>query len=132
MRHAIHIATVDRGPADISCAAVASGYLDHIRKINEIFYDQLKASDQKAAYIFTIMLAFLATAPTDRLLSAGVGHSVGSGIEAGMAALFVIASGLSLAAAILAVLPRHVAKSTSLFWGDWSRHRDILAEGRPR
>ena len=38
---------------------VDSEYFDHIKKINDIFYDQIKISDQKAAYIFTFMLAFL-------------------------------------------------------------------------
>ncbi|MGO7624448.1 hypothetical protein ACC687_41745, partial [Rhizobium ruizarguesonis] len=34
-------------------------FSDHIKKINDIFYDQIKISDQKADYIFTFMLAFL-------------------------------------------------------------------------
>ncbi len=36
-----------------------SEYFDHIRKVNDVFYDQIKISDQKAAYIFTFILAFL-------------------------------------------------------------------------
>ena len=38
---------------------IGAEYFDHIKKINDIFYDQIKISDQKAAYIFTFMLAFL-------------------------------------------------------------------------
>ena len=32
-------------------------YFDHIRRVSDIFYDQVKLSDQKAASVFTFMLA---------------------------------------------------------------------------
>lgn len=41
-------------------------YLDHLKKINDVFYDQIKIADQKAAYIFTFMLAFLITSSEGR------------------------------------------------------------------
>ena len=36
---------------------IALEHFDHIRRVNDVFYDQVKLSDQKAAYIFTFMLA---------------------------------------------------------------------------
>lgn len=41
-------------------------YFDHIQKVNDIFYDQIKMSDQKAAYIFTFLLAFLISSTEGR------------------------------------------------------------------
>ena len=34
-------------------------YVAHLEKINTVYYDQIKIADQKAAFIFTFMLAFL-------------------------------------------------------------------------
>ena len=34
-------------------------YLAHLERINSVYYDQIKIADQKAAFIFTFMLAFL-------------------------------------------------------------------------
>jgi hypothetical protein len=45
---------------------IENGYIEHIKRINDVFYDQIKISDQKAAYIFTFMLAFLATSTEGR------------------------------------------------------------------
>ena len=35
-------------------------YLVHLEKINSVYYDQIKIADQKAAFIFTFMLAHFA------------------------------------------------------------------------
>jgi hypothetical protein len=35
---------------------VEKEYFAHVKKVNDIFYDQIKISDQKAAYIFTFCL----------------------------------------------------------------------------
>ncbi|MGO7704525.1 hypothetical protein ACC718_38235, partial [Rhizobium ruizarguesonis] len=46
-------------PSEPSTGDIGACYFDHIKKINDIFYDQINISDHKAAYIFTFMLAFL-------------------------------------------------------------------------
>jgi hypothetical protein len=38
---------------------VSESYLDHLKCINATFYDQLKVVDQKAAYVFTFLIAMM-------------------------------------------------------------------------
>jgi hypothetical protein len=103
-------------------------YLDHLKKINDVFYDQIKTADQKAAYIFTFMLAFLITSAEGR----GVFNwrLYGSGdlvavIVSGVLALAVVATVVS---AILVVLPRVRSEGTSLYWGGWANNRTAFIE----
>ncbi|WP_434710325.1 DUF5706 domain-containing protein [Rhizobium sp. YTUHZ045] len=106
-----------------SSGDVSTEYFDHIKKINDIFYDQIKISDQKAAYIFTFMLAFLVSSSEVRaVFSLGryTGGTPGS----------ILFSGLL--SAILVVLPRRLGTSTSLFWGAWPKHRDMFFEAAVR
>ena len=39
--------------------ALDQEYIKHLIKVNDIFYDQISTADQKAAFIFTFMIAFL-------------------------------------------------------------------------
>ncbi|WP_322884070.1 DUF5706 domain-containing protein [Sinorhizobium medicae] len=104
---------------------VASGaYYDHIRKINDVFADQIKTSDQKAAYIFTFMFAFLVTSQEGRSVFAWHRYMEASSISMVFSAMLALASIFSIISAILVVLPRKSATSTTLFWGAWSKHRD--------
>lgn len=99
-------------------------YFDHIKKVNDIFYDQIKISDQKAAYIFTFMLAFMITSSEGRGVFTWSRYMDGDAVRIALSALLAIASMFSILAAILVVLPRRVGKSTSLFWGAWPQHRE--------
>lgn len=103
-------------------------YLDHLKKINDIYYDQIKIADQKAAYIFTFMLAFLITSADGRAAFQWQRYAYMDfsmmAISAGMA----LAASTALIAAIWVVLPRHRAKATSLFWGGWTGSRELLLD----
>ncbi|PDT07260.1 MULTISPECIES: Pycsar system effector family protein [unclassified Rhizobium] len=115
-----------------SSGDVSTEYFDHIKKINDIFYDQIKISDQKAAYIFTFMLAFLVSSSDVRAvfsLARYVGGAPGSILFSG---LLAAASVFSILSAILVVLPRRLGTSTSLFWGAWPKHRDLFFEAALR
>lgn len=109
-----------------------SAYYDHIQKINDVFSDQIKMSDQKAAYIFTFMFAFLVSSEEGRNVFTWQRYMEGEMLPAIFSATMALASIFSLIAAILVVLPRKGATSTTLFWGAWSAHRDefIDAAGR--
>lgn len=98
-------------------------YFDHIRKVNDVFYDQIKISDQKAAYIFTFMIAFLVSSADVRSAFALTRYTVSEFPL--MVTSFVLAVGVTVAlvSAILVVLPRRSAVSTSLFWGTWPVQR---------
>lgn len=107
-----------------STGEMTKEYFDHIKKINDIFYDQIKISDQKAAYIFTFMLAFLVTSSEGRGVFTLSRYMDGDVLPIALSALLALASIFSILAAILVVLPRRVGKSTSLFWGAWPQHRE--------
>jgi len=106
----------------------SSEYFDHIKKINDIFYDQIKISDQKAAYIFTFMLAFLVTSSEGREVFAWNRYADGTHHGIIFSAALALASIFSIISAILVVLPRHMKTSTSLFWGTWHKHRGHFLE----
>ena len=107
-----------------STGEMTKEYFDHIKKINDVFYDQIKMSDQKAAYIFTFMLAFLVTSSEGRGVFTLSRYMDGDYVRICLSALLASASIFSILAAILVVLPRRVGKSTSLFWGAWPQHRE--------
>jgi len=127
------MAAVEKTKSAISCAdaqafPMGKDYVDHLKKINDTFYDQIKIADQKAAYIFTFMLAFLITSSEgraafkwQRYVDAEFPLVMFSG---GMA----LAASCALVAAILVVLPRRGVGSTSLFWGGWEAHRAEVIE----
>ncbi len=118
----------DSAPTEMLEMPMASGeiteeYFNHVRKINDVFYDQIKISDQKAAYIFTFMLAFLVSSSEGRGVFTWTRYTEGPWLTVILSAILALVSLLSILAAILVVLPRHVNKSTSLFWGTWPKHR---------
>ncbi|MCA1493491.1 Pycsar system effector family protein [Sinorhizobium alkalisoli] len=98
-------------------------YYDHIRKINDIFYDQIKMSDQKAAYIFTFMFAFLISSQEGRGVFTWHRYVGGESLPMVLSAVLALASIVTIISAILVVLPRKSATSTTLFWGAWPAHR---------
>lgn len=110
----------------VESALADKEYFDHIKTVNEIFYDQIKISDQKAAYIFTFMLAFLISSSEGRsVFSAGryaplrIETALPSAILAGSTVFCIIC-------AIMVILPRRAAKTTTLFWGGWAQHKDAF------
>ena len=104
--------------------AIALEHFDHIRRVNDVFYDQVKLSDQKAAYIFTFMLALLVTSTESRAVFTWSRYADGNASAALFSALLAFALVFSMVSAILVVLPRRVDKATSLFWGAWPHHRE--------
>ena len=116
-------------PSEGAGPDVASrAYYDHIQKINDVFYDQIKMSDQKAAYIFTFMFAFLVSSEEGRGVFTWSRYAQGEMLQMIPSAVLALASVFSLVAAILVVLPRKSATSTTLFWGAWSAHRNAFFE----
>lgn len=109
-------------------AGPPSAYYDHIRKINDVFYDQIKMSDQKAAYIFTFMFAFLVTSQEGQGVFTWHRYVEGHVLPVIFSAAVALASIFSIISAILVVLPRKSATSTTLFWGAWLAHRNSFFE----
>ncbi len=103
---------------------IALEHFDHIRRINDVFYDQVKISDQKAAYIFTFMLALLVTSTESRAVFTWSRYAESDLSTIVLSGLLAFALVFSMVSAILVVLPRRVDKATSLFWGAWPHHRE--------
>ena len=115
--------TVIKGDAAAGGSEISPEHFDHIKKINDIFYDQVRLSDQKAAYIFTFMLAFLVTSGEGRGVFTWSRYAESGPLGAVLSALLAVSLVFSILSAILVVLPRRADTSTSLFWGAWNEHR---------
>lgn len=98
-------------------------YLVHLEKINSVYYDQIKIADQKAAFIFTFMLAFLVSSAEGRAVFRMERYETGNWPLIFLSALLALAVAVSLVSAVLVVLPRHRAKASSLYWGEWPNNR---------
>lgn len=98
-------------------------FLDHLKKVNDTFYDQIRIADQKAAYIFTFMVAFLVTSAEGRAVFDPGRYRSGELVGMGLSALLAAAVLVSLVSAILVVLPRNGSAGTSLYWNAWPANR---------
>jgi hypothetical protein len=105
-------------------------YLDHLKKVNDVFYDQIRIADQKAAYIFTFMVAFLVTSAEGRGAYKLERYLSGEPITIILSGVLALAVLVSIVSAILVVLPRHREVSASLYWGGWASHRNEFLAAR--
>ena len=101
-------------------------FLDHLKKINDTFYDQVRIADQKAAYIFTFMVAFLVTSAEGRAVFDPARYESGNLVSMGLSGALALSVAVSLVAAILVVLPRNGASGTSLYWNAWPANRALF------
>src|SRR6188508_977909 len=90
-------------------------YLVHLERMNSVYYDQIKIADQKAAFIFTFMLAFLVSSAEGSSVFRMERYQTGSWTLIVLSAVLAVAIAFSLVNAILVVLPRHRAKASSLY-----------------
>lgn len=106
---------------------VSARYLDHLKTINTTFYDQIKVVDQKAAYIFTFLIALMT-------LSEQLRDHIGRALhpEPTLQWLLSLLLALSLATVavctILVVVPRNRRGGSSLYWGAWPKAGELMAE----
>ncbi|MCO5063285.1 MAG: DUF5706 domain-containing protein [Rhizobiaceae bacterium] len=105
-------------------------YLKHLIKVNDIFYDQIGTADQKAAFIFTFMIAFLISSTEGKQVFSLARYQSGEPIAIILSGFMAVAVLVSVIAAIMVVLPRHVKTSTSLYWAGWPANRTGLADAQ--
>ncbi|WP_274630320.1 Pycsar system effector family protein [Arvimicrobium flavum] len=101
-------------------------YLDHLKKVNDVFYDQIRLADQKAAYIFTFTLAFVVTSAEGRGVFNITRYTTGNILPSLFSGLLATALIISMVSAITVVLPRKGARPTSLYWGGWKENRETF------
>jgi hypothetical protein len=107
-------------------------FLDHLKKINDTFYDQIKIADQKAAYIFTFMVAFLVTSAESRAVFDPARYQTGDLVAMFLSAVLAVSVLVSMVSAILVVLPRKSAVGSSLYWNTWPVNRAPFLNARER
>lgn len=115
-------------PVDRPEPPVSIEHFEHLKRVNEVFYDQVKAADQKAAYIFTFILAFLMWSAEGQnifLRSTYAAHDYAWIFAAATLAMSIV---FTIVCAILVISPRRVGTGTSLFWGAWSSRRRRFVE----
>lgn len=111
--------------------AGADPFWDHLKKINDVFYDQIKTADQKAAYLFTFMVAFLLASAEGRDIFSIASYRSATLPQIVIGAVMAAAVLFTLFSALAVVLPRRLAGGTSLFWGAWPEQgRRLLAARR--
>lgn len=113
-------------PSQAAAIVVDSKYFDHVRKLNDIFTDQIRFADQKAAYMFTFILAFLVSSADGRAAFRLERFASGDPLSSMLSAIYVIAVLATVTCALLAVLPRRLPTTTSMFWGNWPVDRARL------
>jgi Family of unknown function (DUF5706) len=101
-------------------------YLVHLERMNSVYSDQIKIADQKAAFIFTFMLAFLISSAEGSSVFRIERYQSGNWALIVLSAIMAVAVAFSLVNAILVVLPRHRGKASSLYWGGWPDNRDLF------
>ncbi|TWH34772.1 hypothetical protein L611_001500000860 [Aminobacter sp. J15] len=106
-------------------------YLDHLKKVNDVYYDQIKIADQKAAYLFTFMVAFLVASAEGRDVFSAARYAQGSWHTIVLSACMALAVVTTIFAAVLVVLPRKATGGTTLYWGGLVRQPPALHRGRP-
>jgi len=111
-------------------AAEPGQFVDHLKKVNDMYYDQIRLADQKAAYIFTFGLAFLVTSAEARGVFGMKRYMEGTIASSLLSALLAVAILISMVSAITVVLPRRGSRTTSLYWGGWEAARGELLAAR--
>lgn len=107
-------------------------YLEHLKKVNDVFYDQIKIADQKAAYLFTFMIAFLVTSVDGSSAFSSARYLTDPWAPAIASAVLAVAVTTTLISAIMVVLPRSASGGSSLYWASWQENRAGLVEATLR
>ena len=115
-------------PAQRPVASVSVEHLLHLKRANELFYDQVKAADQKAAYIFTFMLAFLLWLVEGQGIFTRSNYMTYGYAWISASVILALSIVFTIVCAILVIMPRRVDGGTSLYWGAWSFQRDRLVD----
>lgn len=101
--------------------------IDYLKTVHQTFHEQLRTADQKAALIFTFLLALMLWSPEIR----GIFFNKAAGSSAlGSAAAIVLIAALlfSIACVLIAVLPRDRPGGVALYWGAWPQAGKVLTE----
>ena len=108
--------------------------VEHLRNINHVFLEQVKTADQKAAYVWSFLVAILIFWSQD--VKKGfiwITTPQSFTLQWTLSLLFTAALFFTIVCAILIVLSRVRPSQVSLFWGAWpaagERLKNLKADG---
>ena len=108
--------------------------VEHLRNINHVFLEQVKTADQKAAYVWSFLVAILIFWSQD--VKKGfiwITTPQSFTLQWTLSLLFTAALFFTIVCATLIVLPRVRPSQVSLFWGAWpaagERLKNLKADG---
>src|SRR3546814_18167838 len=93
-------------------------YTDYLKTINQTLYDQIKTADQKAAYIFTFLIALLVWSTEVRKVFLWMDTTEWFTPVWALSILLVTSLTFAIVCASLVLLPRNRTGGVSLYWGD--------------
>lgn len=105
-------------------------FLQHLMDANRGFVDQIRVADQKAAYIFTFILALVVWSGETRRALNVQNFSIASPATQLASVLLLLSLLTALCAAICAVLPRARPGTSVLYWGAWPNAAARFEEAR--
>ena len=103
-------------------------FIDYLKTINSTFYDQIKAADQKAAYILTFLFVLLIWSSDMRQVFFWVNVDKGLSARWVLSLLQVLSLAVALVCAILVLLPRDAHGGVALYWNAWPHAREVVAK----
>jgi hypothetical protein len=109
---------------------MADPYLQHLTEANKIFADQIKAADQKAAYVFTFLLAMLVWSSETRRAFNWEHLTESSPATLIVSVVLSLSIITSLVSAVLVVAPRSRPGRSLFFWGAWPAAGERLVAAR--
>lgn len=109
---------------------MADPYLQHLTEANKIFADQIKAADQKAAYVFTFLLAMLVWSSETRRAFNWEHLAAATPLTQVVSVVLSLSIITSLVSAVLVVAPRSRPGRSLFFWGAWPTAGERLIAAR--
>ncbi|KAB0680750.1 Pycsar system effector family protein [Aureimonas leprariae] len=102
----------------------------HLMDANRNFVDQIRVADQKAAYIFTFVLALMVWSTETRKALSMQKLMADDPVSLAVTLLLLASIVVALGAAICVVLPRARPGVSVLYWGAWPSAGDRLLAAR--
>lgn len=118
----------------VECAGPEEGmsdpYLQHLTEANRIFADQIKNADQKAAYVFTFLLAMLVWSSETRHAFNWTNLLAAPPVARVVSLCLCLSIIAALIASVLVVAPRSRPGRSLFYWGAWPAAGERLLAAR--
>ena len=109
---------------------MADLHFQHLTEANRIFADQIKTADQKAAYVFTFLLAMLVWSSETRRAFNWTHLSDATSLTLIVSLALSLSIVTALVSAVLVVAPRSRPGRSLFFWGAWPEAGERLIVAR--